>query len=232
MSWHDRLHSAGDYEEVHAAAQTRGGSACAFVCALLLFLQRSHLQWLHGNPVFCLITSTFLLWEVVIAVVPVQPGSIAHGHNSAGIIPLLPSDYPVTILPSLLILSAGCLYPQTCYPALLSSYFNPAIPTSQLCPPQRGTKACVLLTHCHVPLPPAGIHLHSCPHLFSFMLWDQGRWGHSYQNPYQCCCLDSPSVGSVSPSVPHDFPECIPFPCLSLRSFLMPQNSPAASDSI
>lgn len=32
---------------------------CAFVCALLLFLQRSHLQWLHENPVFRLITLAF-----------------------------------------------------------------------------------------------------------------------------------------------------------------------------
>lgn len=32
------------------------------------------------------------------------------------------------------------------------------------------------------------------------MLWDQVKWGHSNQNPYQCCCLDSPSVGSLSTS--------------------------------
>lgn len=110
-------------------------------------------------------------------------GSMARGHSSVGIIPLLPGDYPVTILPSHLILSAGCLYLHTGYPAVLSSYFNPAIPISRLCPPQSGTKACVLLIHCRVPLAPLEIHLHSCPHPSFFIPWGQGRWGHSYQNP-------------------------------------------------
>lgn len=126
-------------------------------------------------------------------------GSMAHGCNSVGIIPLLSGGYPVTMLPSLFILSAGCLYPHMSYSALLYSHFNPAIPISQLCPPQSGTKLCVLLTHCHVSPSPVGIHLLSCPHPSSFMPWGQGRWGHSYQTPYLCCHSNSP-VGSVSTS--------------------------------